>query len=408
MVTLVFSTVATVTDSVSLALLTRRLVPLLMLCTSVAVAQEPNDDRLRAGWAAFEAGDARVTLRLLEPLAQSGNKYAQYAVAEMLVRKHATTHNVMRAATLFLAAAEQDVPAAQTRIGTAYFHGEGVAQDYALALSWFRRGAANGHASAQTNLAVMLADGIGAPRNPQEAMRWLNEALPRGEANTFNTLANAYARGDGVAIDQVRAISLYRQAAAYGHTVAMDNLGNAYREGLGVPKDYAQARHWYELAAARSEAKSLTNLGILYLRGLGVEKDFKKAGDYLRMATQRSDAEAEFHLGTMFLYGQGTPQDRDIGTRWMALSAAHGHEIAKAHMIVLANTQSAIAEDQRQLQTYSNVLGATARSSTKKLLGDLFSNGVLVPPNLSEARRWYLLAARHGDADAAARARALE
>ena len=367
-----------------------------------------DEERLRAGWAAFELGDARLAMRLLEPLVQAGNKYAQYAVAELLLPDKQVSRDLARALDLFRKAAEQEIPGAQTRIGTAHFYGDTVRQDYALALAWFERGAHNGHAAAQTNLAVMYADGIGTPRDPVRAVYWLEQALPRGEANTLNSLANAHVRGEGVTRDTGRALALYRQAAAAGHSVAMDNLGNAYRDGTGVVQDYAEARRWYERAAAKSESKSLNNLGVLYLKGWGVEKDAKRAGDYFRMAAQKSDPDAEFNLGLMFLYGQGAALDLDIGTRWMALAAAHGSELAKAHMIVLADSKWAIAEDRKRLQTYSNVLGAVGRAATQRLIGDLLSNGVLVPPNRPEARRWYLLAARHGDGLAASRAKELE
>ena len=383
----------------------------LALCSAlnmgVALAQS-DDERLRNGWAAYEVGDAALALRLLDPLAASGNKYAQYAVAELLLPGKQVPRDLPRAIDLFHKAAEQEIPAAQARIGAAFFHGDVIKQDYAQALAWFERGARNGHAAAQTNLAVMYADGIGVRRDPSSAMYWLEQALPRGEPNTLNTLANAYARGEGAARDPARAIALYQQAADAGLAIAMDNLGNYYREGVGVPKDLTAARGWYERAAAVGEPRGLNNLGVLYWKGLGVETDFKRAGDYFRMAAQKNHGDAEANLGLMFLFGQGAALDRDIGTRWMALAAAHGNELAKAYMIVLANTKWAIAEDRKQLQSYSNVLGATGSAATQKLIGDLLSNGILIPVNLPEARRWYLLAARQGDLASAARAQALQ
>jgi uncharacterized protein len=43
---------------------------------------------------------------------------------------------------------------AQGNIGVMYAHGEGVPQDYAEAVKWFRRAAEQGDAHAQYNLAV--------------------------------------------------------------------------------------------------------------------------------------------------------------------------------------------------------------------------------------------------------------
>ena len=380
---------------------------LLSLCCGTVFAQSA-DERLRAGYAAFEIGDGKLTLRLLEPLAEAGNKYAQYAVAETLLFSKDVPRDIPRATVLHLKAAAQEIPGSQTRIGTAYFYGDHVPQNYDIARQWFERGAINGHAAAQTNLAVMHADGIGGPRNPERAVYWLNQALPRGEANTLNTLANAYARAEGAPRDYTKALGLYRQAAALGSLTAMDNLGGLYRDGKGVAQDYTRALAWYQKAAAQSEPKALNNLGILYLKGLGVERDTKKAGDYFRRASQRSHADAEFNLGLMFLYGNGHEMDHYIGTRWMALAAAHGSETAQAYMVVLTDSPHAAQEDRKMLAGYSNGLGASGSVQAQRLIAELFDSGRFAARNLEQARRWFVLAARQGDTEAAARLQALK
>lgn len=58
---------------------------LVLIGGAAAAAAQGDDERLRAGWAAFELGDAYLALRRLDPLATAGNKYAQYTVAELLL-----------------------------------------------------------------------------------------------------------------------------------------------------------------------------------------------------------------------------------------------------------------------------------------------------------------------------------
>lgn len=383
---------------------------LFVLCWfSFNVLAQPQESRLSEGYAAFERGDGIETLKLLSPLAEAGDKYAQFAVAETLLLNPSLRsdkpRDYARAFALHRQAAEQDIPGSQTRVGTAYYYGDAVPQDFAMARLWFERAAQNGHPAGQTNLAVMLADGIGGPRDTDRAVTLLIEALPRGEANTLNTLANAYARGAGVPLDYAKAQNLYHEAALLGHAIAMDNLGLLYRDGLGIAANAQTARVWFERSAALSEPRALTNLGLLYLKGQGVERDTKKAGDYFRMAAQRSHGDAEYNLGLMFLYGNGHDLDHDIGTRWMALAAAHGHELAQGYMVVLADSRHAAQEDRKMLQGYANRLGALGSAQAKRLIAELFDGGRFVPRNPGEAKRWFVLAAHAGDSAAAERLR---
>jgi len=54
---------------------------------------------------------------------------------------------------------------AQFWLGTMYYLGQGVPQDYAQALSWYRKAAAQGYALAQNNLGTMYEYGQGIPQD---------------------------------------------------------------------------------------------------------------------------------------------------------------------------------------------------------------------------------------------------
>ena len=96
-----------------------------------------------------------------------------------------------------------------------YANGEGVPQDYAEAVRWYRLAAEQGNASAQHNLGLMYANGEGVPQDYAEAVRW------------------------------------YRLAAEQGNASAQVNLGAKYATGEGVPRDYVEAHMWLNLAASR-------------------------------------------------------------------------------------------------------------------------------------------------------------
>ena len=69
-----------------------------------------------------------------------------------------------------LYAAIQGYPRAQTILGVMYEDGEGVSQDYAEAIKWYRLDADKGFARGQANLGSMYNAGLGVPQDIAKAM----------------------------------------------------------------------------------------------------------------------------------------------------------------------------------------------------------------------------------------------
>ena len=67
------------------------------------------------------------------------------------------------------ARAEAGDAEAQVDLGVMYFVGDGVPQDYAEAVRWYRLAADQGHARAQFNLGFMYATGDGVPQDGVQA-----------------------------------------------------------------------------------------------------------------------------------------------------------------------------------------------------------------------------------------------
>jgi TPR repeat protein len=60
--------------------------------------------------------------------------------------------------------------------------GRGVAQDYAKAAEWYRKGAEIGHADSQNDLAKLYEDGRGVPQDDRRAYYWYTRAAEGGNA----------------------------------------------------------------------------------------------------------------------------------------------------------------------------------------------------------------------------------
>jgi TPR repeat protein len=71
-----------------------------------------------------------------------------------------------------------------------YDNGQGVPQDDAEAVRWYRKAAGQGDPSAQYNLGLMYAAGQGVPQDYVEAHMWLNLAASRAAGDDQKKFAD--------------------------------------------------------------------------------------------------------------------------------------------------------------------------------------------------------------------------
>ena len=105
----------------------------------------------------------------------------------------------------------------------------------------------------------MYDRGQGVPQNYAEAVKWYRKAADQGEALAQSTLGFMYAKGQGVPQNYAEAVRWFRKAADQGNARAQRNLGFMYANGQGVPRDYVQAHKWSNLAASRFPASDKEN-----------------------------------------------------------------------------------------------------------------------------------------------------
>jgi len=124
------------------------LVLLLGCVLAVSQAAPVSAGGFESGVAAFDRGDYFRAVQHWRPLAETGNVKAQ------------------------------------TALGLAYYHGQGVPQDYGEAAVWYRRAAEQGYPYAQGLLGYLFFLGQGVYQDYIEAHLWLNLAaagLPQGQ-----------------------------------------------------------------------------------------------------------------------------------------------------------------------------------------------------------------------------------
>ena len=116
------------------------MVSLILVSASGAVRADDFGDAM----AASRRGDYAKAVKLLSPLAQSGNTNAQVTLARLYYLGWGVAQNYVEAVRLFGLAAQQGDAEAQYTIGGMDIEGIIVAQDYREAAKWLRLSADQG------------------------------------------------------------------------------------------------------------------------------------------------------------------------------------------------------------------------------------------------------------------------
>ena len=167
---------------------------------------------------AYNKQDYSETIKLLKPLAESGN------------------------------------PEAQSLLGWMLYRGQGIRKSNKQALQWYVLAAEKGNSGAQFNLGFMYHQGHGVPLNYSEAVRWYIKAQEGGNIFAHYNLGLLVEEGKGIQQNMNLAFRLYLFAAKKRHPQSMGKIAYLYKEGLGVKRNYGLAYQWGFLATKREDA----------------------------------------------------------------------------------------------------------------------------------------------------------
>lgn len=129
-------------------------------------------------------------------------------------------------------------------IGTLYFQGSGVAQNYAMSASYYYKACDGGFGQSCSSLGIL------------------------------------YHYGLGVRQDYEVALNLYHKSCQAGYPRGCNNLGVMFEEGLGIKRDYKQAGLYYSDACLARDDRACFNIAEMLFEGRGLKKDKKKAMEY--------------------------------------------------------------------------------------------------------------------------------
>jgi len=155
-------------------------------------------------------------------------------------------------------------------------------------------------------------------------------------------------------------------------------------------------------AAAGGDPRAALEVGIALVDGIGVTRDPAAAVPWLQIAAGGGLAPAEFRLGTLYERGIGVGRNRDTAKVWYDRAAGRGHVKAMHNLAVLLSEGGEEAATARAADWFRTAASHGLVDSQFNL-AVLYVRGLGVTADPQAAYRWFALAARQGDAEAATR-----
>lgn len=188
-------------------------------------------------------------------------------------------------------------------------------------------------------------------KNYKDAFYYHLEAAVNGaNANALNSMGIYYFNGWYVKKNREHSYEWYEKASNAGNTYAMANLGLNYKNDKQYDKAWIHLNRGLTLTYAQNKATILNTAGLMLLHGYGTPKDYDKALSHFKQSSDRGNMYATYNLASHSFY-----YDYDF---------AKGIEYT--------------------------ILGIQQKHKTlKKLLGDCYRYGKLLPKNEESALHWY-------------------
>ncbi|HBP22578.1 MAG TPA: hypothetical protein DEA08_32965 [Planctomycetes bacterium] len=303
---------------------------------------------------------------------------------ELLVRGRAAEAKQEHEAAyrLYLAAAEAGVREAQERVAQRLFKGEGVAQDVAGAMAWWRRAGEAGSQRAALNLSLLLSRGDqGVERDPAEALRWLRRAAQSGDPEAQARLGYQLVHASSPA-EQQEGLALVREAAQAGSAFAMATLGTLLLEGGVVERDVVESARWLKRGAELDYVPAMRMLAEAYWHGRGVEEDDDQAMVWWGRAAESGDPRSMTRLA-ICLIDRGAEGDAALAERWVGRAIEGGDVEA---LVVRASSFAASPEEEADLLRRAAEAG---HEQAMRLYAQKLLEGEGVPRDPAEAERWF-------------------
>jgi TPR repeat protein len=202
--------------------------------------------------------DYKKAMHWFRMAADQDNGAAEFNVGVMYENGWGIKRDYAEARRWYEKATAQGYAGAFAAIGYMYIEGEGEHND-AKGFEWYLKAAKLGHIWAQFTVGDCYEDGKGVARDYAQALRWYEKAAAQDYAPAQNAIGhlydtrNGYDTGNAVNRDDAEALGWYHKAADRGNARSRYHIGMFYADGRVVSRDVGQAHAWMEEAKAEAE-----------------------------------------------------------------------------------------------------------------------------------------------------------
>lgn len=303
---------------------------------------------------------------------------------------------ISKTAQEYMDKAKKGDPYYQYELGKLYQSGEGVPQDYALAVKWFLEASSNGYSDADFELGVHYQEGWGVPQNFATAAEWYRKLAEMGDDTSQNNLGSCYLQGEDGIQDFSKAFKWFKKSADQGNSRAKANLAVLYQTGSGVQKDEKEAFLLAMESAADGDGRGMGIVSYFYYHGIGTEKDAEKSKEWAEKAIERGYEPAKGFLNEIKKIEDDEKVDDadDDDIEVLAEKGNAGAQLRMGDMCFEGHNRS--KDDKEALKWWEKAAKGGDVLAIEKV-AFAYRLGEIVEQNDSEALRWFLLGAEAGD-----------
>lgn len=225
---------------------------------------------------------------------------------------------------------------AQVALGKSLHWGNGMAQDEAASVKWFRKAAEAGHADGQFCLGIAYFEGHGIARDVVQAYRWTLIAASQGHEQAEINLGYVLAAITNEQLAEARALAApdaarWAEAAARAwNPKAQFNFARFLLAGFGRPPDAVHACKWLIISAGEGNEAAAKLLAELRSKvSPEVESEARQLAriEVHRRVRERAfagEAGAQATLGRMFEEGVVEARNPAAAWAWYTLATEQG------------------------------------------------------------------------------------
>ena len=154
---------------------------------------------------------------------------------------------------------------AQYRLAQLLQRGDGIPRDVPGATGWYGKAAEQGHVAAALELNRLRHEGADIPADETKIAAALRLEVDKGERDAMRALADMQVYGRGLPRDAEQGLALLRRAAAAGSATAAEDLSKLFlRDAPGIPRNPSEGFHWLAESARLGNAAAMLDLGSMY------------------------------------------------------------------------------------------------------------------------------------------------